>query len=84
MPVYEYRCESCGECFEMLVRSMLQESPEVHCPACQGMEVRRVISAPVVHSGGLGSGGGAAEEAPASKPPVFGRKELNEAMKKKP
>jgi putative FmdB family regulatory protein len=82
MPVYEYRCESCGERFEKLVRSISQEPPEVGCPACQGAEVRRLISAPIVHSGGEG-GGGAAEEAPASKPEVFGRKELNEALKKK-
>ena len=84
MPVYEYRCEACGERFEKLVRSIQQEPPEVHCPACQGMEVRRLISAPVVHSGTEGGGAGAAEETPASRPPVFGRKELNEALKKKP
>ena len=83
MPVYEYRCESCGERFEKLVRSIHREPPEVHCPACHGTEVRRLISAPVVHSGSEGGGGGAAEEAPASKPPVFGRKELNEALKSK-
>ena len=90
MPVYEYRCESCGERFEKLVRSILREPPEVHCPACQGLEVRRLISAPVVHGktqglhpGGEGGGGRAAEEAPAPKPPVFGRKELNEALKGK-
>ena len=89
MPIYEYRCELCGERFDKLVRSIHQEPPEVHCPACQATEVRRLISAPVVHgktpglpSGGEG-GGGAAEEAPASKPPVFGRNELNEALKKK-
>ena len=83
MPVYEYRCESCEERFEKLVRSIRQESPEVHCPACQGTEVRRLISAPVVHSGGESSGGGV-EDAPAPNPPVFGRKELNEALKSKP
>jgi putative FmdB family regulatory protein len=83
MPVYEYRCESCGERFDKLVRSIHREPPEVHCPACQGTGVVRLISAPVVHSGSEGSGGGAAEETPAPKPPVFGRKELNEALKKK-
>jgi len=60
---------------------MHQEPPEVACPACAGTEVRRLISAPVVHSGG--ERGGEAEEAPAPKPPVFGRKELNEALKSK-
>ncbi|NIV28223.1 MAG: zinc ribbon domain-containing protein, partial [Anaerolineae bacterium] len=34
MPVYEYRCELCGERFEKLVRSIRREPPEVHCPAC--------------------------------------------------
>lgn len=82
MPVYEYKCESCGERFDKLVRSIHQDPPEVHCPACQGTEVVRLISAPVVHSGAQ-DGGGAAEETPAPKPPVFGRKELNEALKKK-
>ena len=80
MPVYEYECKSCGERFDKLVRSMRREPPEVACPACQGTEVRRLLSAPVVHSG---EGGGAAEETPAPKPPVFGRKELNEALKRK-
>ena len=44
MPVYEYECESCGERFETLVRSIHQEPPEVPCPACQGTEVRRLIA----------------------------------------
>jgi putative FmdB family regulatory protein len=83
MPVYEYECELCGERFERLVRSMKQDPPGLACPACRGTEVRRLISAPVVHSGGEGSGGSQAEEAPAPKPPVFGRKELNEALKSK-
>ena len=82
MPVYEYRCESCGERFEKLVRSIRQE-PQMHCPTCQGTEVRRLISAPVVHSGGVGGGGGAAEESPAPKSEVFERKELNKALKSK-
>jgi putative FmdB family regulatory protein len=81
MPVYEYECESCGERFDKLVRSMRQEPPEVACPACQGTEVRRLLSAPVVHSGG--GAGEPAEETLAHKPPIFGRKELNEAIKKK-
>ena len=81
MPIYEYECESCGERFDKLVRSMYREPPEVACPACRGTEVRRLLSTPVVHSGG--GGGGTAEETPAPKPPVFGRKELNEALKKK-
>lgn len=82
MPVYEYECQGCGECFDKLVRSMHQAPREVTCPACAGTEVRRLISAPVAHSGGEG-GGSQGEGAPAPKPPVFGRKELNEALKSK-
>ena len=81
MPIYEYECALCGERFDKLVRSMRREPSEVACPACQGTEVRRLLSAPVVHSGG--GGGGTAEQTPAPNPPVFGRKELNEALKRK-
>jgi hypothetical protein len=42
-----------------------------------------MISVPVVHSGGESGGGGEGEEAPSTKPPVFGRKELNEGLKSK-
>jgi putative FmdB family regulatory protein len=80
MPVYEYECGSCSERFDKLVRTMRQEPSEVACPACQSTGVRRLISAPVVHSGG---GGDTAEETSAPKPPVLGRKELNEALKSK-
>ena len=83
MPVYEYECEACGERFDKLVRSMHQDPPRLACPACKGTEVRRLISAPVVHSGAESGGGGEVKEAPATKPPVFGRKELNEALKSK-
>jgi len=83
MPVYEYECQICGERFDKLVRSMHQEPPDVTCPACAGTEVRRLISAPVGHSSRGGSDRAAAEETPAPKPPVFGRKELDEALKRK-
>jgi putative FmdB family regulatory protein len=83
MPVYEYECEACGGRFERLVRSMNQDPPGLACPACQGTEVRRLISAPAVHSGGESGGSGGGEESSAPKPPVFGRKELNKALKSK-
>jgi len=83
MPVYEYKCESCGERFEKLVRSIHREPREVVCPVCQGTKVRRLISAPVVHSTGGGDSTAVAEETLAPKPPVFGRKELNEVLKKR-
>jgi putative FmdB family regulatory protein len=33
MPIYEYRCESCGDKFEKLVRRA-EEALEAGCPAC--------------------------------------------------
>jgi putative FmdB family regulatory protein len=41
MPVYEFRCRSCGEQFEELVRS--SENPS--CPACGAPDPERVFSA---------------------------------------
>jgi putative FmdB family regulatory protein len=33
MPIYEYRCESCGDKFEKLVRRA-EDAMEAGCPAC--------------------------------------------------
>ena len=44
MPLYEYQCNTCGEEFEKMVRfSEADSSPA--CPACQGMDTRKIISA---------------------------------------
>jgi len=42
MPIYEYRCESCDECFEKLVFGTEKDS--VRCPRCGGAQVHRQIS----------------------------------------
>ena len=40
MPLYEYKCVTCGHEFELLVRG-----PEaVSCPACAGNSVERMVS----------------------------------------
>lgn len=82
MPIYEYRCKTCGQRFDVLVRSIGHE-PEVRYPDCQGAEAQRLISTPVVHTAGGGRQGEVAEETPRSRPPMFGRKELNEALSRK-
>jgi len=41
MPIYEYRCEGCGEDFEELVRSADDAVP---CPACGSEQVGRKLS----------------------------------------
>jgi putative FmdB family regulatory protein len=40
MPIYEYKCETCGHEFEQLVFG--QETPK--CPSCDGAEVCRLMS----------------------------------------
>jgi len=44
MPIYEYRCQECGEKFEKLVRFSTSIS-EIECPKCGGRNVGKLISA---------------------------------------
>ena len=43
MPVYEYRCDDCGEVFDLFVRSV-QHQKTPTCPKCQSTKVSRNIS----------------------------------------
>jgi len=43
MPIYEYRCESCGHELERLQR--LSDEPLKTCPACGKPQLKRLISA---------------------------------------
>ncbi len=43
MPIYEYRCESCGEHLEKLQK--LSDSPLEICPSCGKPELKKLISA---------------------------------------
>ena len=52
MPIYEYKCKSCGREAELLVSS--SEAPGPECPEC-GVAMERVMSA---HGVGRSSGGG--------------------------
>ena len=42
MPIYEYKCESCGAINEYLV---LGSDEELACKACNGKELTKLISA---------------------------------------
>lgn len=42
MPIYEYRCEACGETFEEYLRASTDPAPP--CPACSSGKVDRVWS----------------------------------------
>jgi putative FmdB family regulatory protein len=43
MPIYEYRCQQCGELFEKFVRSVANLR-EVQCPHCGGTQTERSLS----------------------------------------
>ena len=43
MPIYEYRCESCGHHHEALQK--LSDAPLTDCPACNKPELRKQVSA---------------------------------------
>jgi putative FmdB family regulatory protein len=60
MPIYEYRCQACGEEFEKLVRSSA-DADQVECPRCQQVHVKRRLSL-----FGLGSGALSGESSFAS------------------
>ena len=84
MPVYEYVCEACGDRFEKLVFFTNSKPRDLRCPVCESDQVRRLISAPVVHGSKKGgSDTDSSRESAPEKPAVFGRKELQEALKSK-
>jgi putative FmdB family regulatory protein len=83
MPIYEYHCLVCGEQFDKLFLSLSRVPAEIACPKCQSIETRRLISAPVIRTGEAGSAEADIADSNPTKPPVFGRKELNQALETK-
>jgi putative FmdB family regulatory protein len=49
MPIFEYRCGSCGTEFELLV---LHSSAPPRCPACDSAELEKLMSSSMVSSKG--------------------------------
>lgn len=43
MPLYEYKCQSCGHEFELLVKIDTNEK-ELSCPKCEKRDLRRKLS----------------------------------------
>ncbi len=43
MPLYEYRCKTCGEVFEKMVRWSEMDRAQV-CPKCQSEDTQKQIS----------------------------------------
>ncbi len=52
MPIYEYRCSSCGHELEALQK--LSEAPLTRCPACSRDELVKLVSAAGFHLKGSG------------------------------
>ncbi len=42
MPIYEFKCEACGDVFEVLCRE--RDDAKAVCPACGSEDCRRLIS----------------------------------------
>jgi putative FmdB family regulatory protein len=55
MPIYEFKCLKCNECFEILFTSS-QETAEMKCSHCDSLEIERVLSS-TNFSVASGSGG---------------------------
>lgn len=52
MPIYEYRCESCGEELEKLQR--MSDDKLVDCPVCSEPALKRLVSAAAFRLKGSG------------------------------
>ena len=61
MPLYEFRCLKCNDCFEILVMKQ-EEEVELKCPHCDSEEFERIMSASCYS---MGSGSGKSEGASA-------------------
>ncbi|MCP4750818.1 MAG: zinc ribbon domain-containing protein [Proteobacteria bacterium] len=48
MPIYEYRCQGCGEITSALVLKP-QDETSVSCGRCQGNDLKRIVSRFAVH-----------------------------------
>jgi len=51
MPLYEYKCDQCGERSEIL--QSIQDPPHTQCPKCGGT-VKKLFSAPAIQFKGSG------------------------------
>jgi putative FmdB family regulatory protein len=50
MPLYEYRCQACGDTFETL-RGSHEKDADVECPRCGEKKAEKLISACCVAKG---------------------------------
>jgi putative FmdB family regulatory protein len=65
MPLFEFECHDCQHRFEELMSAGASELPV--CPACQGRQVHRRVSAAAISSGS-NRGGSSFASGPACAP----------------
>ena len=51
MPIYEYKCNDCGDRHEIIQK--INEAPMSHCPKCGG-EMKKLFSSPAIQFKGSG------------------------------
>ena len=56
MPIYEFKCQSCGHQFEKLI--FPGDDPAPPCPNCQASQSEKLMSAGAVRAHGIPSGSG--------------------------
>jgi putative FmdB family regulatory protein len=54
MPIYEYQCEKCCHCFEILV--LCGDDEEICCPECGHARTKRLMSSSCFIGGSSGKG----------------------------
>lgn len=57
MPIYEFKCQSCGRRFEKLC-SLGESGENLNCPQCGTARPQRVMSGFAARSSGKGDSGG--------------------------
>ena len=77
MPIYEYRCSSCGHELESLQK--FADAPLTSCPACKGETLVKLVSAAGFHLKGSGwyatdFRGGSSPAKPAAARPAARRR----------
>jgi putative FmdB family regulatory protein len=56
MPIYEFKCLSCGNIFELLQLKKETNETEMKCPVCKSEEIEKVLSTvSVITSSGVKS-----------------------------
>ncbi len=55
MPIYDYRCDACGNHFSALVASSNTPEEEIACPSCKERQAEKLLSMKAAVIGGSSS-----------------------------